>query len=459
MTLAEQPQISFLYTPTDQAIRPAIFSQLTFTVEPAVLRKRQPRVDVLVYHSRNRFRLGVDHLGRKEMCCTTELSSQGKCSRLGEVVLQGQILGSDSEGSFMLFPVYLNQTRVTFQKDVEAKVTGVYYYFLANCGPDKVQVEGRVTFVNPFGFLGVTEFPSLVFYSMATWIYVFAVMVYFMLCVVHYKELFHLQIFIGVLFLVGFAEMALWYGEFSYANVTGGTSLFLVVTGVLTSTIKRTLSRTLVLVTSMGLGIMIARLETAQRVKIALLTVALGVSSFCFDLFQVFERNQASAQKISLLFLMLVAVFDVVFYYWTFLSLSILLRQLATRRNKAAMGKFTLYRQLWWILVVTALFSAALIVTQVVLVGLDRADADWMVLWWLRFAAWDVGYFLLLLSVAFLFRPMDNNQRFAVTSADIELDKITADGAEIAQSLPIGVDLILEDAGELENVATQMKQH
>ncbi len=187
--------------------------------------------------------------------------------------------------------------------------------------------------------------------------------------------------------------------------------------------------------------------------------MALGVSSFCFDLFQVSERNQASAQKISLLFLMLVAVFDVVFYYWTFLSLSILLRQLATRRNKAAMGKFTLYRQLWWILVVTALFSAALIVTQVVLVGLDRADADWMVLWWLRFAAWDVGYFLLLLSVAFLFRPMDNNQRFAVTSADIELDKITTDGAEIAQSLPIGVDLILEDAGELENVATQMKQH
>ena len=42
---------------------------------------------------------------------------------------------------------------------------------------------------------------------MATWIYVFAVMVWFLLCVVHYKDIFFLQVFIGVLFLVGFAEM------------------------------------------------------------------------------------------------------------------------------------------------------------------------------------------------------------------------------------------------------------
>lgn len=59
-----------------------------------------------------------------------------------------------------------------------------------------------------------------------------------MLCVVHYKDIFFLQVFIGVLFLVSFAEMAIWYGEYTFGNVTGQTSLFLVITGVLTSTIK-----------------------------------------------------------------------------------------------------------------------------------------------------------------------------------------------------------------------------
>ncbi len=457
VTGQEQPQISFLYAPGDQALYPTVFSRLTFRVAPEVLKRGTPRIDVLVYHSQEKFRLGVDRLGKKQMCCTSEMVDRNQCSKRGEILMQGQIIGSEADGSFRLYPVFLNQTTVVFEKNLETKITGVYYYFLANCGTEQVTVDGRVVFVNPFGFLGVTEFPSLVFYSMATWIYVFAVMVFFMLCVVHYKELFHLQIFIGVLFLVGFAEMALWYGEFSYANVTGTSSLFLVVTGVLTSTIKRTLSRTLVLVTAMGLGIMIARLENGQRVKIALLTVALGISSFVFDLMQVFERNQASAQKLSLIFLMLVAVFDVIFYYWTFLSLSVLLKQLATRRNKTALSKFLLYKQLWWILVLTAVFSAALIVTQVVLVSLDKADSAWMMLWWLRFAAWDIGYFMLLLSVAYLFRPMDNNQRFAVT-ADVEMDKMS-DAAEIASSLPMGVDLILEDAGELDNVQTQMKQH
>jgi hypothetical protein len=82
----------------------------------------------------------------------------------------------------------------------------------------------------------------------------------------------------------------------------------------------------------------------------------------------VLERNEASGQKFSLLFLMAVAILDVIFYYWTFLSLSILLKQLSTRaRNKLALAKMTLYKQLWWILIVTAVFSALLIAAQVII--------------------------------------------------------------------------------------------
>lgn len=109
VTQEEQPQISFLYSPSDQAIRPVIFSQLTFTVAAEVLQRTHPRVDVLVYHSRNRFRLGVDRMGKKEMCCTTELFNAGKCSRLGQVLMEGQMLGSGTDGSYMMFPVILNQ--------------------------------------------------------------------------------------------------------------------------------------------------------------------------------------------------------------------------------------------------------------------------------------------------------------------------------------------------------------
>lgn len=158
---------------------------------------------------------------------------------------------------------------------------------------------------------------------------------------------------------------------------------------------------------------MVAKLETVQRIKIVVLTVLYAMCSFAFDLLQALERNQASGQKLSLIFLMAVAVFDVIFYYWTFLSLSILLKQLSTRaRNRLALAKMTLYKQLWWILIVTGVFGASLIAAQVVIVAdTTRSDSTWMVLWWLRFAMWDIGYFLILLSVAYLFRPMENNQR------------------------------------------------
>ena len=449
MTPEEQPQISFLYAPQDIGLYAGIASKLNFE-QAGGDATSQSKVHVAVYHSEEGFRVGYDHLGKKHACCTTELVRLGKCDAEGEIFLNGESFGSTP--SFKLFTIYLNSSNVPFREEIAIHKTGVYYYFLANCGSSDTKVTGSVLFVNPFGFLGVTEFPSLVFYSMATWIYVFAVMVWFMLCVVHYKDIFFLQVFIGVLFLVGFAEMAIWYGELTFSNVTGQSSMFLVVTGVLTTTIKRTLSRTLVLVTSMGLGIMVAKLENAQRVKIVFLTAVYALCSGAFDLFQVLERNEASAQKISFIFLLLVAMLDVIFYYWTFLSISILLKQLSTRRNKLALAKMFLYKQIWWILVTTAIFSMGLILAQVILVSLKKSDDTWMVLWWLRFALWDIGYFLILLSIAYLFRPMENNQRFAIADGE-ELDMIK--DSEMA-AVPMGVDLILEDAGE--DVEITMKQ-
>jgi hypothetical protein len=451
VTPPEQPQISFLYAPFDEmSDLSRIDSRLKFETAAADLPKNK-RVHIAIFHSAEGFRIGVDHLGKKSTCCNRELVSKGKCTLEGEILMDEEMTGPSS--SFHVFSRTLNQSVVWINETFTVERTGVYYYFLANCGKVDTTVDGYVRFLNPFGFLGVTEFPSLVFYSLSTWIYVFAVMVWFMLCVVHFKDIFFLQIFIGVLFLVGFAEMAIWYGEYTFTNVTGHSSMFLVVTAVLTSTIKKTLSRTLVLVTSLGLGIMVTKLEKSERVRIIILTVLYSLCSGAFDLLRVFERHSASGQKLSFIFLMLLAILDVIFYYWTLLSLSVLLKQLSTRRNKMALAKMVLYKQLWWILILTGLFSAGLIIGQVALVASLKSDDTWMVLWWLRFAVWDIGYFLILLSVAYLFRPMDNNQRFAI-SEDNEMDMLN-DASEIS-SLPLGVDLILEDAGE--DVEGTMKQ-
>lgn len=55
---------------------------------------------------------------------------------------------------------------------------------------------------------------------------------------------------------------------------------------------------------------------------------------------------------------------------------------------------------------------------------------------------------------------MENNQRFALADEDgnsLELDSLIGKDASEIQSLPLGVELILEDAGEKEAVAAVMK--
>lgn len=142
------------------------------------------------------------------------------------------------------------------------------------------------------------------------------------------------------------------------------------------------------------------------------LTLLYAGCSGTLDLFKVLERSEASGQRVSLLFLLGVSILDTIFYYWTFLSLSILLKQvhrrelcvffdsapaqLSTRRTKLAMAKMILYKTLWWILLGTVLFSVGLIVAQVVMVTTTNPDDTWEVLWWLRSAAWDIGYYVVL---------------------------------------------------------------
>lgn len=67
----------------------------------------------MIYHSLEGFRLGNDHLGKKHVCCTTEMVNKGECDNEGEIFMRGKILGTSSR--LFLFPIYLNSTDVSFE--------------------------------------------------------------------------------------------------------------------------------------------------------------------------------------------------------------------------------------------------------------------------------------------------------------------------------------------------------
>lgn len=145
---------------------------VTFESPPETV-SRVPLLHVAVYHSSEGFRVGIDKLGRKHMCCTKEMYDAKRCDVVGTLYRIGKDSGDTHD--FHVFDVPLNSSVVPFHTKLNVERTGVYYFFLANCQGAVTRMTGQLAFVNPFGYLGVTEFPSLVFYSVATWFYLFSV--------------------------------------------------------------------------------------------------------------------------------------------------------------------------------------------------------------------------------------------------------------------------------------------
>lgn len=70
----------------------------------------------------------------------------------------------------------------------------------------------------------------------------------------HWNSLLRIQFWVGAVILLGMLEKACFYFEYHQANEYGISSLSLALIAELVSCVKRTLSRILVLIVSMGFG-------------------------------------------------------------------------------------------------------------------------------------------------------------------------------------------------------------
>jgi hypothetical protein len=75
------------------------------------------------------------------------------------------------------------------------------------------------------------------------------------LSAIHWKQLLALQNCIAVVIFLGMVECITWYSDFLSYNLRGNFNWGAIAIGVLSSTVKRTFSRVLVLVVAMGFGV------------------------------------------------------------------------------------------------------------------------------------------------------------------------------------------------------------
>ena len=107
----------------------------------------------------------------------------------------------------------------------------------------------------------------LPFYGLMCGLYVAMGLGWLVVCSLHWRDLLRIQFWIGAVIFLGMLEKALFYAEYQNINSTGLPTRALIVTAEIVSCAKKTLARMLVIIVSLGFGIVKPRLgPTLHRV-------------------------------------------------------------------------------------------------------------------------------------------------------------------------------------------------
>jgi uncharacterized integral membrane protein len=249
--------------------------------------------------------------------------------------------------------------------------------------------------------------------------YTLSFVFWFVMCCWFRKDLLQIQYWIGAVIFIGFVEEASFLGEYHTVNTEGKSVPGAVIFGELVSCGKRALSRMLVIIVSVGFGIVKPRLgPTLPKV------IAVGVGYFILSTVEGFSRattHKANQQTNWLMILLIaLAVTDALICWWIFTALVRTMRTLRLRRN---VHKLSLYRHFTNTLIFSVLASLAFMVWSVVEHKRAACLKDWKELW-VDEAFWHLLFSVILLVIMVLFRPSANNQRYVYSPvADGEDDE------------------------------------
>ncbi|VDO52929.1 unnamed protein product [Haemonchus placei] len=235
--------------------------------------------------------------------------------------------------------------------------------------------------------------------------------IWMVLCIKYYKDILRIQYWIGAVIILGMIEKAFFLAEYSTMNNSGRS-----VEGVLEASLaelvscaKRTMSRVLVIIVTVGYGVVKPRLgNTLSQVA------GVGLVYFVFCAIEGLARvskNHVEAAKQKQFAALPLVITEMVIFYWIFTSLGSTMRTLKLRRNEV---KLTVYRHFMNTLVFAAIASVFFMMWSLLYHIFPTCLKDWKELW-IDTAFWHVLFCFILVVIVVLWRPSVNNQRYAFT--------------------------------------------
>ncbi|XP_038639044.1 transmembrane protein 87A-like isoform X2 [Scyliorhinus canicula] len=271
-----------------------------------------------------------------------------------------------------------------------------------------VEMKGQYDYISP------ADWPLMMFFMVMCIAYVLFGALWLVWSACYWRDLLRIQFWIGAVIFLGMLEKAVFYAEYQSIRYKGESVQGAVIFAELLSALKRSLARVLVIIVSLGYGIVKPRLGAMlHRV------VGVGILYFIFSAIEGILRVTGGNFDLALLAFIPLAVLDTALCWWIFISLTQTMKMLKLRRN---IVKLSLYRHFTNTLIFAVIASIFFIIWTTKKFRLADCQSDWRERW-IDDAFWRLLFSIILLVIMILWRPSANNQRFAFSPlADEDYD-------------------------------------
>uniref|UniRef100_A0A087XJY4 Transmembrane protein 87A n=1 Tax=Poecilia formosa TaxID=48698 RepID=A0A087XJY4_POEFO len=264
----------------------------------------------------------------------------------------------------------------------------------------KVEMKG------PHDYSSPADWPLMIFFMVMCIVYVLFGALWLFWCVCYWRDLLRIQYWIGAVIILGMLEKAVFYSEYQSIRYKGDYVLGAVIFAELLSALKRSLARILVLIVSLGYGIVRPRLGTTVH-RLAAVGLLYLLFSSVDGVLRVTGGFYGTVALVANLSLSLIDSF--VMWWIIFISLSQTTRLLKLRRN---LVKLSLYQHFTNTLIFFVVVSIIFIIWTTKVFRLVDCQRGWRDLW-VDDAFWRLLFSTMLLVIMVLLRPSVNSQRFS----------------------------------------------
>ncbi|XP_060543471.1 transmembrane protein 87A isoform X2 [Pantherophis guttatus] len=275
---------------------------------------------------------------------------------------------------------------------------------MASSDQPKAPLIMTVEVIGPYEYLSLADYPLMTFFMVMCIVYVLFGVLWFAWSACYWRDLLRIQFWIGTVILLGMLEKAVFYAEFQNIRYTGKSVREALILAELLSALKRSLARILVIIVSLGYGIVKPRLGvTLHKV------IAAGALYLLFSGMEGVLRVTGAQNDLASLAFIPLAFLDTALCWWIFISLTQTMKLLKLRRNVV---KLSLYRHFTNTLILAIAASIVFIIWTTLKFRLMDCKSDWQELW-VDDAIWRLLFSMILFVIMILWRPSANNQRFA----------------------------------------------